>query len=171
MIYQPPFFHVALETITSALIDGTQEVINPPMEKAEYNKKVKPILIEALNGITGLPDDAKRIYTLRIENNLNSCANQDKLFKYFASVGYSLTEEDKEAIQKRNSTFHGHLSDIKKELPDQQWDMFSIALRLHKLCCILLLKAAGYTGRILNNEVIFGVKEACERKDPPYIYI
>ena len=171
MIYQPPFYHVALETITSALINGAQEPINPPMEKTEYNTKVKPVLIEALNGISGLPDDAKRIYTLRIGNNLNSCTNQDKLSKCFESVGYNLSKEDKEAIQKRNSTLHGHLSDIKKELPDQQWDMFAVALRLHKLCCILLLKAAGYSGRILNNEVIFGVKEACERKDPPYIYI
>lgn len=102
---------------------------------------------------------------------LNSCANQDKLSKCFENVGYTLTKEDKEAIKKRNSTLHGHLSDIKRELPDQQWDMFAIALRLHKLCCILLLKAAGYNGRILNNEVIFGVKEACERKDPPYIEI
>lgn len=39
MIYQPPFFHVALETITSALIDGTQEVINPPMEKQETGQR------------------------------------------------------------------------------------------------------------------------------------
>lgn len=171
MIYQPPFFHVALESITSALIDGTHEVIKPPMEKKEYNTKVKPVLVDALNSISGLPDDAKRIYTRRVENNLNSCANQDKLSKCFENVGYTLTKEDKEAIQKRNSTLHGHLSDIKKELPDQQWDMFAVALRLHKLCCILLLKAAGYSGRILNNEVILGVKEACERKDPPYIYI
>lgn len=171
MIYQPPFFHVALECITSALIDGTHEVIYPPMEKTEYNNKVKPVLVDALNNIPRLSDDAKRIYTRRVENNLNSCANQDKLSKCFENVGYTLTKEDKEAIQKRNSTLHGHLSDIKKELPDQQWDMFAVALRLHKLCCILLLKAAGYSGRILNNEVILGVKEACERKDPPYIYI
>lgn len=171
IIYQPPFFHIALETITSALIDNTQEVIKPPLENKEYNSKVKPILINALNDISGLPDDAKRIYTRRVENSLNSCANQDKLSKCFENVGYTLTKEDKEAIKKRNSTLHGHLSDIKRELPDQQWDMFAIALRLHKLCCILLLKAAGYKGRILNNEVIFGVKEACERKEPPYIEI
>lgn len=171
IIYQPPFFHIALETITSALTDNTQEVIKPPMEKKEYNTKVKPVLVDALNSISGLPDDAKRIYTRRVENNLNSCANQDKLSKCFENIGYTLTKEDKNAIQKRNSTLHGHLSDITKELPDQQWDMFAVALRLHKLCCILLLKAAGYSGRILNNEVILGVKEACERKDSPYIYI
>ena len=171
IIYQPPFFHIALETITSALTDNTQEVIKPPMEKKEYNTKVKPVLVDALNSISGLPDDAKRIYARRVENNLNSCANQDKLSKCFENVGYTLTKEDKEAIRKRNSTLHGHLSDIKRELPDQQWDMFAVALRLHKLCCILLLKAAGYSGRILNNEVILGVKEACERKDSPYIYI
>ena len=98
-------------------------------------------------------------------------ANQDKLSKSFESIGYSLTKEDKEAIKKRNFILHGHLSNIKKELVEQRWDMLAVALRLHKLCCILLLKAAGYSGEILNNEVIWGVKEACERKESPYINI
>jgi hypothetical protein len=84
---------------------------------------------------------------------------------------YILTDEDKNAIKRRNYTFHGHLSDIKKELGEQRWDMLAVALRLHKLCCILLLKAAGYSGRIWNNEVIMGVEEACKRKDPPYLNI
>ena len=171
IIYQPSFFHVALETITSALIDSKQVVLKLPMEKTDYNKKVKPVLLEALNGITELPENAKRIYTNKIGSNLNSCTNQEKLSKCFECIGYVLTKGDNEVINNRNFTLHGHLSDIKKELTDQQWDMFAVALRLHKLCCILLLKAAGYKGRILNNEVVFGVKEACERKDPPYIYI
>ncbi len=170
-IYQPSFYYVALETITSALKCSSQVKMCPPLENNEYKKVVIPILIEALNGIIELPNDAKRIYTRRIENNLNSPANQDKLAKSFENFGYNLTEADKKAIEQRNYTFHGHLSNIEKELVEQQWDMFAVALRLHKLCCILLLKAAGYTGEILNNEVIWGVKEACERKEPPFINI
>lgn len=170
MLYQPSFFLIALETITSALGDCTKNIKNLPWDKDEYNKKVKPILIKSLDKIDDLPYDAKRIYSSRLDN-LNSPANQDKLAKSFEKYGYILTDEDKNAIKRRNYTFHGHLSDIKKELGEQRWDMLAVALRLHKLCCILLLKAAGYSGRIWNNEVIMGVEEACKRKDPPYLNI
>lgn len=158
MLYQPSFFLIALETITSALGDCTKNIINLPWDKDEYNKKVKPILIKSLDKIDDLPYDAKRIYSSRLDN-LNSPGNQDKLAKSFEKYGYILTDEDKNAIKRRNYTFHGHLSDIKKELGEQRWDMLAVALRLHKLCCILLLKAAGYSGRIWNNEVIMGVEE------------
>ena len=46
-----------------------------------------------------------------------------------------------------------------------------MSLRLHKLCSILLLKEAGFTGKVLNNEVLFGIKDACERKEHIYLDI
>lgn len=171
MIYQLPFYHVALETITSALMDDNQDKECTPLGKNEYKKTVRPVLLEALANIKELSADAKRIYGNRIISSLNSRANQDKLEKIYDKFGYNLSEADKKAIEQRNYTFHGHLSNIKKELVEQRWDMFAIALRLHKLCCILLFKSAGYSGKILNNEVIWGVKEACDRKEPPYIGI
>ena len=171
ILYQPSFYHVALESITSAIMSDNNNDAQPPMPNDYYSKKVSPILLAALNKIENLPSDAKRIYTNRITNNLNNCTNQDKLTASFNKYGYKLTQWDLEAIKKRNSTFHGHLSNVNKELFDQQWDLFAVALRLHKLCCILLLKAAGYNGKILNNEVIYGVEDACKRKEPPYITI
>ena len=171
MIYQPPFYHVALEAITSALMDDNQDKECSPLEKNEYKNIVRPVLLKALDNIKELSTDAKRIYSNRIRSNLNDRANKDKLGSVFEKYGYNLTEADKKAIEQRNYTFHGHLSNIKKEIVEQRWDMFAVALRLHKLCSILLLKAAGYTGEILNNEVIWGVKEACDRKDSPYINI
>jgi hypothetical protein len=152
-------------------MNDLQEKEAPPLGKNEYNKTVRPVLLKALDNIIDIPTDAKRIYSNRINCSFNSPANQDKLTKSFADFGYNLSEADQNAIKQRNFTLHGHLSDIKKEIANQRWDMFSTALRLHKLCCILLLKAAGYSGKILNNEVILGVKDACERKDPPYLYI
>ena len=89
----------------------------------------------------------------------------------FNAFGYILSDEDKKAIELRNYSFHGNLSHILKESTEPEWGVYAVALRLHKLCCVLLLKAAGYKGSILNNEVILGVKEACERKEPPYLYI
>lgn len=171
MMYQPPFFHVALESITSALTSDNQEKKNSPLGNDEYKKTVKPVLLEALNSIEELSADARKIYSNRINSSLNSPPNQDKLEKPFEKYGYNLTKADTKAIERRNYIFHGSLSDIKQELPCHRWDMFAVVLKLHKLCCILLLKAAGYTGRIWNNEVVFGIKEACERKDPPYIEI
>lgn len=171
VIYQPSFYYVALEAITSALKDNEQDKTNTPLKKEEYNKYVKPSLLKALDAIIGISCDVKRIYRHRIESNLNSPANQDKLSILFEMYGYILTDEDKKVINLRNYIFHGRLSNIKKELSEQRWEMFAIALRLHKLCCILLLKASGFNGKILNNEVIWGVKEACERKEPPYLNI
>ena len=46
-----------------------------------------------------------------------------------------------------------------------------LTLYVHKLCSILLLKEAGFTGKVLNNEVLFGIEEACRRQEPVYIVI
>lgn len=59
----------------------------------------------------------------------------------------------------------------RKPLQAQQGEMLAMSLRLHKLCSILLLRAACFSGKVLNNEVLFGIKEACERKEPIYIDI
>ena len=32
-------------------------------------------------------------------------------------------------------------------------------------------KEAGFTGKVLNNEVMFGIKDACERKERIYLDI
>ena len=168
--YQPSIFHVALEAITSALMRSAQQKAKPIIENDKYQKIVKPFLVNVLKGIKELPEEAKTIYIKKLES-FNSPPNQDKLKILFNLFGFILSDEDMKAIKLRDYTFHGHLSQILKESAEPEWGTYAVALRLHKLCCVLLLKAAGYTGRILNNEVILGVKEACERKDPPYIII
>lgn len=127
--------------------------------------------MRALNGIKSLKEDAKRILSKRISNNLNIAPNSNKLEACFLKYGYTLTKADRNAIGTRNSTFHGHLSSERMLLRAQQGEMLAISLRLHKLCSILLLKAAGFSGKVLNNEVLFGIKEACESKEPVYLEI
>lgn len=166
-----PFFHVVLETITSSLMKDEDLKTPPPMPNDVFKGKVLPSLLSALTDIDDIPAEAKTIFSNRLTNNLNAGANNDKLTILFDRFGYVLTKYEREAIKKRNSVFHGHLTNPDKPLTDQEWQVFSISLRLHKLCSILLLKAAGFNGRILNNEVIYGVKEACERKEPPYLTI
>ena len=169
--YQKPFYHVALETITTALMKDEKMQQSPVVDKNIFKNKVRPALQTALDEVTELSEDARRILGLRIQNNLNAPANQDKLSYLFQKFGYNLTKEDEDAIKKRNTSFHGHLTNMDTSLRQQEDDLFSVSLRLHKLCCILLLKAAGYQGKILNNEVLFGIKEACERKEHAYIEI
>lgn len=168
--YQKPFFHVVLETITTALPkDNVDLPSTVPQER--YNQEVAPVLLEALNHIEWLSNEAKGILGKRIIHNINIAPNAKKLEYCFPKYGYTLSKADSLAIDKRNSTFHGHLSDDKQLLRDQQDDMLAMSLRLHKLCSILLLKAAGFKGKVLNNEVLFGMKAACERKEPVYIEI
>ena len=169
--YQKPFFHVALETITSALIKGDELLLPPTMPQEKYTQEVVPRLLDALKSITNLPEEAFRIFSRRIEHNLNSAPNANKLEICFSKYGYMLTREDKLAINKRNSTFHGHLTSENIPLREQQSELLAMSLRLHKLCSILLLKAAGFTGKVLNNEVLFGIKDACERKEHIYLDI
>ena len=169
--YQKPFFHVALETITSALIKEDELLLPPTMPQEKYMQEVVPRLLDALKGIMNLPEEAFWIFSRRIEHNLNSAPNANKLEICFSKYGYMLTREDKLAINKRNSTFHGHLTREDIPLREQQSELLAMSLRLHKLCSILLLKEAGFTGKVLNNEVLFGIKDACERKEHIYLDI
>lgn len=169
--YQKPFFHVVLETITSALLDNDNVTLPPTMPQDEYQHKVQPVLQAALDGISDLGDEAKSVFSSRIEHNLNTAPNSNKLEACFPKYGYTLTKADKDAIKKRNSTFHGHLTDKDHALNDQQYELFAMSLRLHKLCSILLLKEAGFSGKVLNNEVLFGMKQACGLEEPVFIEI
>ncbi len=169
--YQKPFFHVAFETITSALIKEDKLLLPPIMPKDKFKKEVSPILESALKDIKNLPEDASQIFLQRIKNNLNNPSNENKLNVCFSKYRYKPTEADMLAIKNRNFTFHGHLTRENIPLRKQQSELFAMSLRLHKLCSILLLKKAGFTGKILNNEVLFGIEDACDRKEHVYLDI
>lgn len=168
--YMKPFFHVTLETITSSLTRGNNTT-SPPMPQEDFKNEVLPLLLNALDSVPNISEDARRIFKSRIEHQLNKETNEDKMTICFEKCGYSLTPADKEAIKHRNVTLHGHLASGKKLLRLQQNEMLAMGLRLHKLCSILLLKEAGFTGKVLNNEVLFGIEEACRRQEPVYIVI
>lgn len=169
--YHKPFFHIALETITSSLLKNQPISAKQPMQKVRFKKVVLPVLKDAIESISDITRDARRVYLGRIENQLNKATNEDKLLVCFEKYGYKLTEADIEAVKNRNITLHGHLSSEEKPLREQQGDMLAMSLRLHKLCGILLLKEAGFEGKVINNEVLFGIEEACKRKEHVYLDI
>lgn len=168
-VYQVPFYCVSIETITSSLMKGVTKT-PPPMSWDDYNEKVLPALKKVVDKMDIIPNAAKEIYKNKLAN-MNYPPNADKLTLSFEILGYVLTDADKDAINKRNKSFHGKLVSGSKPLIDQSEDMLALGMRLHKLCCILLLLASGFHGKILNNEVIFGIQEACARKEHAYVEI
>lgn len=166
--YQKPFFAVALEVITSALLRKQNIKMQPLMPFDDFNTLIRPKFEDIIDSFESIPEENRKIMKNKL-SSINQGANISKLSAPFEMVGYNLTDADKDAIQCRNEVFHGHISSSKVELHNQQDLLFAESLRLHKLCCILLLKKAGFSGRILNNEVLMGLKEACSREEPPYI--
>lgn len=166
--YQKPFFSVVLEAVTSSLLKDDMIKPEPPMPWDRFNKNVRPAMETILDSYDCISDEGKSIMKKKL-TGVNQAPNANKLTLAFDRLGYKLTDRDRAAIDGRNHVFHGHLASSKEELHKQQEALFAESLRLHKLCCILLFLKAGFKGRLLNNEVLFGIKEACEQKEPPYI--
>lgn len=167
--YQTPFFHVALEVITSSLKDVGAQKLSSIIPQKQYKKEVVPVLKAALKGIPNLTQEILKKFSSRIDSNLNTCTNKDKLEALFIKYGYTLSEADKTAIEKRNTSFHGHIISNDTAMRHQYNELLAVSLRLHKLCSILILKEAGFSGKVINNEVLFGIKNACERKEPVFL--
>lgn len=70
----------------------------------------------------------------------------------FNAFGYILSDEDKKAIELRNYSFHGNLSHILKESTEPEWGVYAVALRLHKLCCVLAKKLTIDKPRLVKDE-------------------
>ena len=96
---------------------------------------------------------------------LNGMTNSGKLTDPFAHYKYSLSKTDKDAINTRNCLLHGGiLTGINYRA--QYDELYSCSLRLHKLCCILLLKRVGFTSYIINLPVLRDFKEECAAAEP-----
>lgn len=111
-------------------------------------KTVHTALIKAVDD-SALDDREKAFLKDKRLPYLNSLTNNDSLAAPFASYGVHLTDDDLEAIGKRNSFLHGRYyprSDIKST--DK---LLYHCKRLHQLCVILLLKIVGFNGYIIDN--------------------
>jgi hypothetical protein len=142
--------YVTLETITAAIaIAG--------------NKHLKPIKDDKLAGelIAQLQADvvafAKK-HSIDVEEltpitktiaNINKPPNIDKLSRSFEILGYSLTPEEKKIIGHRDKFLHGSIVTFGGLYEDYK-ELLHISLRLHFLIAVLLLKKAGFIGRLIN---------------------
>lgn len=169
--YQASMYCTALETITSCLKKKYGKTDKAPIPKEIFKKDIAPRLKEVVKECCAAHSlelqESVRIIENRI-NNLNAPTNQEKLSLPFQNINYTLTREESEAINNRNRFLHGSLLDTPED-GDEFNALLCTCIRLHKLCCILLLKEAGFDSYILNNPVLYGFKEDCSAKQPPVI--
>lgn len=168
--YQASMYCVVLETITSYIKKSKGIKDKTPIPKNIFKNSISSEFNKILDVLeTDYSDLKNSIEIIRNKiNYLNAPTNQDKLLLPFEMIGYALTKREIETIKKRNMFLHGSMHDIETEENEFE-KLFQTSIMLHKLCCILLLKEAGFNGYILNNPVLYGFKEACEEKDPPVI--
>lgn len=159
---QPGAFSIALEAICNI----AKEVL--PESKAfrirdEAWEKMLPLLenVSEEQISTGLITQEEYVFFKKKLESLNRPFNSDKLTSLLEHFGYPLTSADYDAIKFRNPLLHGDIN-IKKMKGTDFDKLFSLSLRLHKLCCSIPLLMAGYKGYILNNCKLYGYDTSCK---------
>lgn len=153
---QPGAFAIALEAICNI----ANEVL--PTSKAfkirdEAWDKMRPMLekVAEEQSSAGLITPEEKAFLNKKLESLNRAFNSDKLTSLLEHFGYPLKTADRDAIKFRNPLLHGDIK-IKKMKGTDFDNLFSLSLRLHKLCCSIPLLMAGYEGYILNNCKLYG---------------
>ena len=153
---QPGAFAIALEAICNI----AKEVL-PPSKASNIRKeaweKMRPVLEKVAEEQLSaglITQEESEFFSKKLES-LNRAFNSDKLTSLFEHFGYPLQKSDYDAIKFRNPLLHGDIK-IKKMNGTDFDNLFSLSLRLHKLCCSIPLLMAGYEGYILNNSKLYG---------------
>lgn len=102
-------------------------------------------------------------------NSMNNPTNADSLAKPLEDAGYTLSQNDKDALKARNTFLHGGLA--KGTIEKQTNDVFYLSLMLHKLACIIILKRAGFNGYILNNPMLYNCEKAVQAGEKALLMI
>lgn len=159
---QPAAFAVALEAICniSKYVMGELEAFK--LRKPSW-KKVRPALDKLAEDFysNGTINGDEKDYLLKKFGSLNDGFNSDKLTALLEYYEYPLTEFDRGAIKFRNPLLHGDIN-IKKMHGSDFDKLFSLSMRLHKLCCSIPLLMAGYDGYIINNCKLYGYEDSCK---------
>lgn len=170
--YQVSMYSTALESITSYYKKIYGHEFPTPLPKDMFKKEIVGKFMVVLEEFeVSNPELKDGINIIRNKfKNLNSPTNLDKLITPFTEIGYTLSDLEKSTIKNRNLFQHGQIvSSTEKE--DEFDSLFKTCVRFHKLCCILILKQAGFSNYILNNPVLYGFDEECSAKQPPIISI
>lgn len=168
MEMQPSAYSTALETIASEVLSnklpkGMLNVIdskNWPNVHADFDKVVDKYSQSGQIIVDNIAKVKAKI------NSISGPTNFDKLSKPFDIYGYRLTQEDEAIIHQRNGILHGAVK-VSMTIDQAFQQLQNVSLGLHRLCCTLLLKMAGYQGYVINNQRLFGADEGAK----PFIWI
>lgn len=170
--YQTALYAVALECLTSFLLKEQGNTSKAPVDKDTFNRIIRPAfqkILEDAETAGKIDQEALKILGNRL-NNLNGVTNSGKLTDPFVNYGYPLSKTDKEAINTRNRLLHGGI--LNGVNYKEQFDkLYGCSLRLHKLCCILLLKRVGFNSCIINLPVLRDFAEECAAHEPVLIQL
>ena len=148
-----PIQFVALEALTGAIVTKGNSELKPIQDNDAANKLFDKLKTEI--------EIFLKENEIEIENNhlipplfkrlasLNAPTNSDKLSKPFAEVGYTISDEERKIIKLRDTFLHGSIKTF-GNLDEDFKGLFFISVKLHFLICVLLLKKAGFEGRIIN---------------------
>ena len=159
---QPGAFAIALEAICNIAKD-VLPASNAFKIRDEAWKKIHPMLerVPEEQLSAGLITQDECDFLKKKIESLNSSFNSDKLTSLLEYYEYPLTSADYAAIKLRNPLLHGDIK-IKKMKGTDFDNLFSLSLRLHKLCCSIPLLMTGYEGYILNNCKLYGYERSCK---------
>ncbi|MCW4470181.1 hypothetical protein OGH69_14480 [Flavobacterium sp. MFBS3-15] len=150
-----PNYYVALEAITGHIAENataSKNQFNPISDKKVARKFIDEVLQLAKKTKSDyrMTDDEfnLNIIAKNIER-LNAPPNADKLGDSFTKLGYMLSKEEKNLLKDRNRYLHG--SFLKTVGHQEEFrEALHVALRLHFMIAVLLLKLAGFSGYIIN---------------------
>lgn len=170
--YQAALYAVALETLCTKIQKIKKIKFNPLIEKSIF-EKFKAELENQVDKISlqqNIPTDFKDRCKNKLEH-VNELSNKDKFLNVIESVGYKVSESDKDAIEQRNRLLHGNLVKHTSESSNDFDDVFYYSLMLHRLCACIMFKFCGFSGYLVNNPALMDTLPACERKEPALIKI
>ena len=172
--YQAALFCVAFETITTVLKDQKDQEAITPVDNKIYKKHIRPELLSVIKQKFDegyLDEDGERILRLRVLSSLNGLANAGKLSTPFEDFGYKLSDLENLAIDQRNPLLHGSFLKVATSLEEEWKGFIFTSTMLHRLCCILLLKNAGFDSFLVNNALLYGIKEVVDADEDVLIKI
>lgn len=150
-----PNYYVAIEAITGHIVKELvtdKKNFSPITDTKLANELIKLFKEQSLKVKTdySLSDEEfnMEIFEKNL-NKLNAPPNANKLADSFDFFGYTLSKEQKGILIERNRFLHGSFVKIVDD--DKEFrEALHVALRLHFMVAFLLLKIAGFEGRIIN---------------------
>lgn len=136
---------VALETITEVIADENESTIKPIPDRRiarSLIKRLNNILTEEFEDISS---EGLRVIKSKLAD-LNKPTNKGKLLFPFDFFRIELSGKEKEILNYRNDFLHGRSPANSNGV----WELEQIAMELHYLAGIVILKYIGYSGHVIH---------------------